>query len=170
VNNWLNCHSSQSPFWSFSTPFYPWSVTSKGTYFNSLSFRCFHPRLIVESIKELGGVSNLLTIKCIFFTRKVKVPFLFHFLCMAIVVIIKAPISFALSFKFKFMMGKKKSFFHECNKNTCALPVWNNLLFGGGQDNGVQSIWEFFHLCQVNHYRDWPDICFYNKLNLLFLS
>jgi hypothetical protein len=64
-------------------------------------------------------------------------------------------------------MEKKKNFFHEYNKNTRALLAWNNLLFGVGQDhaNGVQSIWNFLHHCQVNRYRDWLDICFYNKLD-----
>jgi hypothetical protein len=42
---------------SFSTPFYPQSVTSQGMCPNSLFFRCFHFKLTFEYIKELGGVS-----------------------------------------------------------------------------------------------------------------
>jgi hypothetical protein len=36
-------------------PLYPQNVVNQGTYPNSLSLCCFHLRLIVESIKELGG-------------------------------------------------------------------------------------------------------------------
>jgi hypothetical protein len=36
---------------------------SEGMYLNSLSFRYFHPGLIVESIKELGGASSMKMMK-----------------------------------------------------------------------------------------------------------
>jgi len=55
VNNWFNCHSSWSKSRSSNTPFYPRSVVNQGMYPNSLSFRCFHLRFVVESIKELEG-------------------------------------------------------------------------------------------------------------------
>ncbi len=42
VNNWLFCHSSESPSWSSSTPFYLWNVVNQGVYFNSLFLCCFH--------------------------------------------------------------------------------------------------------------------------------
>jgi hypothetical protein len=60
MNNWPNCHSSQSPSRSSSTPLYPRSVTSQGTCPNSLSFYCFHLGLTFESIRELGCASKLL--------------------------------------------------------------------------------------------------------------
>jgi hypothetical protein len=57
VNKWLVYYSSYSPSRSFDTPLYPRSAMSQGVYPNSLSFRCFHVGLVVESIKELGGAS-----------------------------------------------------------------------------------------------------------------
>ncbi len=45
-----------------STPFYPCSVASQGMCPNSLSFHCFHLGFTIESIKELGSVSSLVTI------------------------------------------------------------------------------------------------------------
>jgi hypothetical protein len=39
-------------------PLYLRSAASQGTYSNSLSFRCFHLGLVVESIREVRGVSH----------------------------------------------------------------------------------------------------------------
>jgi hypothetical protein len=46
------------PFRSSNMPFYPQSVASQGTCFDSVFFRCFHFMFAFKSIKELGTTSH----------------------------------------------------------------------------------------------------------------